>query len=83
MYTNRVMRMLLGVSDEIEPEECYRHWFENIEPEYVEMVQEAVREIVETGRSEVIYPWKHPELGRIYVRCGGVPDKTFKNQASV
>ncbi len=79
MYTNRVMRMLLGVSDEIEPEECYRHWFENIEPEYVEMVQEAVREIVETGRSEVIYPWKHPELGRIYVRCGGVPDKTFKN----
>ena len=77
MYTNRVMRMLLGVSDEIEPEECYRHWFENIEPEYVEMVQEAVREIVETGRSEVIYPWKHPELGRIYVRCGGVPDKTF------
>ncbi len=78
MYTNRVMRMLLGVSDEIEPEECYRHWFENIEPEYVEMVQEAVREIVETGRSEVIYPWKHPELGRIYVRCGGVPDKTFK-----
>ena len=78
MYTNRVMRMLLGVSDEIEPEECYRHWFENIEPDYVEMVQEAVREIVETGRSEVIYPWKHPELGRIYVRCGGVPDKTFK-----
>ncbi len=79
MYTNRVMRMLLGVSDEIEPEECYRHWFQNIEPDYVEMVQESVREIMETGRSEVIYPWKHPELGRIYVRCGGVPDKTFKN----
>ena len=78
MYTNRVMRMLLGVSDEIEPEECYRHWFQNIEPDYVEMVQESVREIVETGRSEVIYPWKHPELGKIYVRCGGVPDKTFK-----
>lgn len=78
MYTNRVMRMLLGVSDEIEPEECYRHWFQNIEPDYVEMVQESVREIMETGRSEVIYPWKHPELGRIYVRCGGVPDKTFK-----
>ncbi|MCI8561881.1 MAG: response regulator, partial [Dorea sp.] len=37
-----------------------------------------VREILENGRSEVIYPWKHPELGKIYVRCGGVPDKTFK-----
>ena len=78
MYTDRTMRLLLGVSDEINPEECYRHWFENIEPDYVEMVQEAVREILENGRSEVIYPWKHPELGKIYVRCGGVPDKTFK-----
>jgi len=78
MYADRTMRILLGVSDEIEPEECYHHWFQNIEPEYVEMVQEAVREILETGRSEVIYPWNHPVLGKIYVRCGGVPNKSFK-----
>ena len=77
MYADRTMRILLGVSDKIEPEECYRHWFGNVEPDYVEMVQEAVKEILETGRSEVIYPWHHPELGKIYVRCGGVPDKTF------
>lgn len=78
MYADRTMRILLGVPDEIEPEACYRHWFKNIEPDYVEMVQEAVQGILETGRSEVIYPWNHPELGKIYVRCGGVPDKTFK-----
>ncbi len=78
MYADRTMRILLGVSDEIGPEACYRHWFENIEPDYVEMVQETVEEILKTGRSEVIYPWNHPELGKIYVRCGGVPDKTFK-----
>ena len=42
------------------------------------MVQEAVQEILETGRSEVIYPWNHPQLGKIYVRCGGVPDRTFE-----
>ena len=78
MYPDRTMRILLGVEDGIEPEACYRHWFENIEPDYVEMVQEAVREILETGRAEVIYPWNHPKLGKIYVRCGGVPDKTFK-----
>ncbi len=82
MYADRTMRILLGVSDEIEPEECYHHWFQNIEPEYVEMVQEAVREILETGRSEVIYPWNHPELGKIYVRCGGVPNKSFKKQGT-
>jgi signal transduction histidine kinase/ActR/RegA family two-component response regulator len=78
MYTDRTMRILLGVPDGIKPEECYRHWFENIEPDYVEMVQGAVGEILETGRSEVIYPWNHPKLGKIYVRCGGVPDKAFQ-----
>ena len=78
MYADRTMRILLGVPDGIEPEECYQHWFQNIEPDYVEMVQEAVGEILEIGRSEVIYPWNHPELGKIYVRCGGVPNKAFK-----
>lgn len=78
MYADRIMRLLLGVSDEIGPEECYRHWFECIEPDYMEMVQDAVQEIVEAGSGEVIYPWNHPTQGKIYVRCGGVQDKTFK-----
>ena len=78
MYADRTMRILLGVPDGIGPEACYRHWFARIEPDYVEMVREAVREMLETKRAEVIYPWKHPALGKIYVRCGGVPDKTFK-----
>ncbi|HBA49086.1 MAG TPA: hybrid sensor histidine kinase/response regulator [Lachnospiraceae bacterium] len=78
MYADRTMRTLLGVEEDVEPEACYRHWYENIEPDYVVMVQEAVREMLESGRSEVVYPWKHPVLGRIYIRCGGVPDKKFK-----
>lgn len=78
MYADRTMRILLGVSTKINPEECYQHWFKRIDPDYTEMVQEAVQEILNTGRSEVIYPWNHPKLGKIYVRCGGVPDKTFK-----
>ena len=82
MYPDRTMRILLGVPDGIGPEECYRHWFERISPDYVKMVQEAVREILENGRSEVIYPWEHPELGKIYVRCGGVPDKTFQKSGA-
>ena len=77
MYADRTMRILLGAPDGIGPEECYRQWFDNIDPDYVEMVQFSVREMIETGRSEVIYPWNHPELGMIYVRCGGVPDRTF------
>lgn len=78
MYADRTMRLLLGAPDGIGPEECYRQWFENIDPDYVEMVNETVREMLERGRSEVIYPWNHPELGMIYVRCGGVPDRSFQ-----
>ncbi len=78
MYADRTMRILLGAPDEMGPEDCYRHWFARIGPDYVEMVRESVEEMLKTGRSEVIYPWDHPSLGKIYVRCGGVPDKTFK-----
>ncbi|MEY8316821.1 ATP-binding protein [Oscillospiraceae bacterium 50-58] len=78
MYADRTMRILLGVPDNIGPEECYKHWFERIDPDYLQMAQEAVQEILRAGRAEVIYPWNHPELGKIYVRCGGVPDRTFK-----
>ena len=82
MYADRTMRILLGVSDRIGPEECYQRWFEGVDPDYVEMVEEAVQEMLKSGRSEVVYPWNHPELGKIYVRCGGVPDKTFKKSGA-
>ena len=78
MYADRTMRMLLGATEDMGPEACYRQWYENIDPDYTEMVQEAVKEILESGRSEVVYPWNHPALGKIYVRCGGVPDKKYK-----
>ena len=72
MYADRTMRILLGVPDEIGPEACYQHWFAGIEPDYVEMVEESVQEMLKGGRAEVVYPWKHPKLGKIYVRCGGL-----------
>lgn len=78
MYTDKTMQMLLGIEEDMEPEECYKSWFNNIEPEYVEIVQEAVQEILQTGRSEVVYPWNHPTQGKIYIRCGGVPDEKFE-----
>ncbi|MDO5336830.1 MAG: ATP-binding protein [Eubacteriales bacterium] len=74
MYGNKTMQMLLGIEDECSPEEWYRRWFQNIEPDYVGNVQETVKEILETGFSEVTYLWNHPTRGKIYVRCGGVTD---------
>ena len=78
MYADKTMRMLLGVSEDISPEACYSSWFERIEPEYVELVEESVQEMIQTGRAEVSYPWNHPVFGQIYIRCGGVPDEKFE-----
>lgn len=77
MYADRTMCMLLGTDQSVSPEECYHIWFSRIDPEYVEMVQEGVQAIANSGRAEVIYPWNHPTLGQIYIRCGGVPDHKY------
>ena len=73
MYADRTMRMLLGVPQEIAPEECYRRWFENIDPDYVDMVQDAVREILDksigTGRFP-LYPHGPDDASDERVRGG-------------
>lgn len=78
MYPDKTMRMLLGVEKNISPEKCYESWFSRIDPAYVDMVLESIDEMKKTGRAEVIYPWSHPVLGQIYIRCGGVPDHKAK-----
>lgn len=82
MYTDRTMRLLLGVEEDITPEECYKSWYANIDSEYIEIVQEVVQEILQTGRAEAVYPYNHPTQGKIYVRCGGVPDAKFEKPGS-
>ncbi len=77
MYADKTMRMLLDAATDISPEDCYQRWFERIAPDYVDMVLECIREMCEKGRAEVTYPWNHPSLGQLYVRCGGVPDHSF------
>ena len=42
MYADRTMSILLGVSGELEPEECYAHWFRRIEPDYVDIALRRV-----------------------------------------
>lgn len=77
MYTDSTMRRLLGCGDSISPEACYTHWFDRIEHDYVKMVKTAVKETLAGKRTEVVYPWHHPELGRIFIRCGSVKETRF------
>lgn len=54
-----------------EPGVCYQHWHERISPAYESQVVECVERIVSNHYAEVRYPWEHPVLGRIHIRCGG------------
>lgn len=55
MYVDYTLMNLLGLEGEIDPEECYRHWFERIAEGYTEAVGKAVKKIVATGFAEVEY----------------------------
>lgn len=72
MYGDEVMHRLLGVEESLSAEELYDFWFERIDLNYVEYVQEAIQKILAGKSSVVEYPWNHPKLGLIYIRCGGV-----------
>lgn len=79
MYADSTMLELLGLKEEPSPEECYEAWYGNIVPEYYPVIQKAMGEMVAQKRAEVRYPWKHPELGMVFIRCGGVVDTEYKN----
>lgn len=72
MYAESAMRELLGVGNEISPQECYRFWYSRICPEDEMRIQEAVDRILSMEFAEVQYSWNHPVLGRVFVRCGGI-----------
>ena len=72
MYANDTMLALLGLPKHPDPEQCYSHWYNRIDEKYITYVTNCVNQMIETGKLlEVQYPWKHPKLGSIFVRCGG------------
>lgn len=77
MFADQTMMELLGLKEETTPEQCYDHWYGKIEKEYYPVVNACVEEMTRKGRAEVQYPWYHPKLGKIYVRCGGVADQSY------
>lgn len=77
MYADSAMQELLGLQKELPPEECYQYWYERIDPDYYPLVQSAVQKLCANERSEVQYPWLHPQHGRVYIRCGGIRDWNY------
>lgn len=71
MYTDSMMRELLGVDDEILPEDCYAWWYDHVDKNFVSQIDSNMEDILVKGRSEVSYPYNHPDKGTMYIRCGG------------
>lgn len=72
MYADETMEHVLGVDRKYTPQECYQFWHSRIKPEYVEYVEENVQHIIESKQViQLQYPWQHPLLGEVIVRCSG------------
>lgn len=72
LYTDDMMKELLGVADTVTPKDCYNHWQKNIEPAYCSTVEAMVEEMRNTDKViQVEYPWHHPQKGIVTVRCSG------------
>ena len=67
MYADTAMLELLGLQEDLSPEDCYSFWYGRIDPEYYPLVKSAVQKLCANERSEVQYPWNHPTRGQIYI----------------
>lgn len=73
MFADETMRQVLGLDKPLSPEECYRHWFSRIKDGYQQYVEQSMEKMVHCGRVvQLEYPWLHPLLGEVIVRCTGV-----------
>ncbi|MBR7095204.1 MAG: EAL domain-containing protein [Clostridia bacterium] len=72
LFGDACMHKLLGVSETISPEECYRQWYDRIKPGHEDAVNAMVEAMAKgTEVCQAVYPWLHPTLGETLVRCTG------------
>lgn len=73
MFADETMRRVLGLEKDLTPEECYQYWYERIKDGYCSYVEQSVGKMIHSGRVvELEYPWEHPTLGEVIVRCTGL-----------
>ena len=70
MYGDRIMRAMIGASDDLTAQGLYRYWHGRVcchgdVDRFIEQMT-ASRQITQTE-----YIWDHPELGAVKMRCLG------------
>lgn len=72
MFVDENMNNILGVSGTLNSVEYYQHWYENINDGYYNYVNNAIEEMVSTGKTiSLEYTWNHPVQGEVPVHCVG------------
>lgn len=77
MYADEKMLQLLGVDRPMTPEELFLAWYNNVDADHYENVNEMIAQLIEGKHAEVEYPWHHPKIGTMFVRCGGARNDSY------
>lgn len=73
MFADKTMQKILGLEKELPPQECFQYWYERINDSYYQYVNLTVESMIRSDRVvQLEYPWCHPTLGEVMVRCIGV-----------
>jgi len=73
MYVDQTMRSILGIRENLTPQEVYHHWYNRINPGYFHYVNYSLEHMIESGRTvELRYTWNHPIKGETTVRFLGI-----------
>ena len=79
MYVDEAMLSLIGLKQQVSPEETYHAWYDHIDEGSYDLVAESVEKMTAGEHAEVQYPWHHPDGRTWIVRCGGVRNYAYTN----
>lgn len=73
LFADETMCRILGLDRNLSPVDCYNHWYSHIHDGYYQYVSLAIENMIHSGKVvQLEYPWEHPTLGEVMVRCTGV-----------
>lgn len=83
LYADERMGIMLGIDEDISPEERFIIFSSRIYVDDLEMFGEYDYNLRSMEATEIIYRYNHPTLGLRYVRCAGKRDENEKKMVSI
>lgn len=73
LYPDKVLCRLMGMKENLPPDESFNHWYSRINDKYYASINKALEKMVDTGKiTHVEYPWHFPNGEELMVQCVGV-----------